>query len=256
MDEKDWVQELFTILKKSDKPSDWLKAEKEKGYINQFLPELSACEGIEQNKYHKYDVYHHLIYSCDAAEKRLEIRLAALLHDIGKPFCKKGDGEGSSFYNHEIIGTDIAYKILKRWHAPGWLVRKVTLLVRHHMFHYRDNWTDSAVRRIMRKVGRENMEDLFLVRVADREGNGFRKGEPLKLKDFRERIARIVEEEKRFKVKDLKIAGQDLLDLGMKPGPAMGKLLKELCVDVVAGNLENEREPLLEEVKKRVAIMV
>lgn len=244
-----WIQELIEVLKTWDTLSQWIEKEREKGRLKKHLPELEACIGVEQNRFHRYDVYHHLLYSCDAAVKKLDIRLAALFHDIGKPLCRFKSGEDWAFYNHEIASTKIAYHVFQRWGLDQNLIKKVTLLIRYHMFHYRDEWSDSAVRRIIRKVGMENLEDLFLLRVADREGNGFRQGEPSKLQDFRHHIRRVQEEAARFKITDLKIGGEDLKELGMTPGPAMGKILKSLAEKVSTGKIENEKYFLREEAR-------
>lgn len=245
-----WIDEFLKHLETDEKPSIWLEEERVKKTLDKNFPELLKCFGIKQNKYHKYDVYYHLLYACDATPKRLELRLAALLHDIGKPFCKKTVSSEVVFYNHEIVSTDIAFKLLKKWNIKHSLVKKITLLIRYHMFHYQDEWTDSAVRRIMKKVGRDNIEDLFLLRVADREGNGYRSGEPAKVGDFRTHMRKIIEEEKRFKVTDLQIGGEDLIKLGMKPGKEMGNILKELCERVLKKGLKNEKELLLNEAEK------
>lgn len=244
---KNWVQDLLEVLAHWEKPSDWLEKERLNGNLKEFFPELLDCFGVSQNQYHKYDVYYHLLYSCDAAEKKDTIRLAALMHDIGKPKCKKEVKGEKVFYNHEIVSTEIAFHVLKRWEMPRPLVKKTTLLIRYHMFHYQNEWTDSAVRRVMSKVGRENIEDLFLLRVADREGNGFRKGEPLKLKDFKARIEKIVQTEKEFKIKDLEISGKDLIEMGIQEGPFIGEVLKHLFVLVKGERLANSFEDLKKE---------
>ncbi len=249
--QKDWVG-LFLKNLQEEKPSLWIEEERKLGQLGLYFPELVACFSVQQNRFHRYDVYYHLIYSCDAAPKNsLTLRLSALFHDIGKALTQKKVGEEYAFYNHEIKSTEIAYEVLNRWEVPLSLIKKVTLLVRYHMFHYQDFWTDSAVRRLIRKVGIQNIEDLFLLRVADREGNGFRQGEPLKLKDFRQRIQDILKEEKKFKITDLKINGQDLIALGIKPSPKMGEILKILHQEVEKKALENFKETLKEEVKKR-----
>lgn len=250
LNEKQWAELLLKELSENPKPSDWIEAERESGRLERFFPELFACFGMEQNRFHRYDVYHHLIYACDAAPLKISIRLSALFHDIGKAVTRKGSGQEFTFYNHEIRGTEIAYRVLNRWGLPSGLVKKVTLLVRYHMFHYQDQWTDSAVRRILKKIGRENLEDLFMLRVADREGNGFRSGEPLKVKDFRGRIDELLKEEARFKITDLKIGGNELMNLGVEPGPRMGLILKNLFERVVRGELNNEAPGLMEEARK------
>ncbi|HCL56684.1 MAG TPA: hypothetical protein DHW82_06705 [Spirochaetia bacterium] len=249
--EIEWSQKLFEILEKEAKVSNWIEAERENGNLGIYFPELLECFGVAQNQYHKYDVYYHLLYSCDAAfETKKEIRIAALFHDIGKPLKKSQKGGTAVFYNHEIAGTDIAYRVLARWGCEKKLIRKITLLIRYHMFHYLDEWKDSAVRRLLKKVGRQNLEDLFLLRVADREGNGTRKGEPMKLKDFRGRIQKLIDEEKRFKIKDLAIGGADVMGFGVPQSPLIGEVLKWLFQRVTEGILENNFEILKNEAKK------
>jgi len=247
---KKWVNEFLEQIKTSEKPSIWLEQQRENGNLKEFFPELLLCYQVEQNQYHKYDVYYHLLYSCDSAAKREAVKLAALFHDIGKARTKKNVNGEWVFYNHEIISTEIAFQVFKRWGLPRFLVKKTTLLIRNHMFHYQENWTDSAVRRVMRKVGRENMEDLFLLRVADREGNGFRRGEPLKVKDFKARIEKILVEEKRFKILDLEIKGNDIIEMGLKEGPVVGKVLKQLFQMVKDNKLDNQIDELKREAEK------
>lgn len=248
--EKQWVTQFLHILEKEAKPSDWIEQERLNGRLSQFFPELLSCFGVIQNQYHKYDVYYHLLYTCDAAPPNLIIRLAALFHDIGKPQTRKQQENTTVFYNHELVSTEIAYRVLKRWEIERKMIRKITLLVRYHMFHYLDHWSDSAVRRLLRKVGEENLEDLFLLRIADRNGNGLRSGEPLKVKDFRERIAALIAEEKKFKIKDLALSGKDLLSLGIPEGKKIGEILKHLFCLVESKKIENNKEILLEEAKK------
>ena len=249
---KIWVEEFLKIIKEHEKPSEWIEKERKNGNLKIFFPELADCFNIQQNQYHKYDVYYHLLYSCDAAEKNELIRIAALFHDIGKPKCKKENKGENVFYNHEIIGTEIAFQVLKRWEFPRNLVKNITLLIRYHMFHYQNEWTDSAVRRVMFKVGRENIENLFLLRVADREGNGFRKGEPLKLKDFKKRIQKIIDFENKFKINDLNITGNDLIKIGIPQGPFLGTILKHLFQKVITEEIENKYELLIKEAEEYI----
>ncbi len=250
MTNKEWGEALLSVLLEKDKPSIWIEEQRKNGNLKEFFPELLNCYAITQNKFHKYDVYHHLLYSCDAAIKKIHIRLSALFHDIGKAKTQRQKGNESTFYNHEIVGAEIVYQILNRWEVDIKLIKKVVLLVRHHMFHYIDEWRDKAVRRILKKVGFENMENLFLLRVADREGNGFRQGEPMKLKDFRERIGKVLEEENRFKIKDLNISGNDIIKMGIEPGPFIGEVLKYLYSLVIDKRLENEESVLIKEAKE------
>ena len=127
----------------------------------------------------------------------------------------------------------------------------VSNLILNHMFHYTDEWTDGAVRRFIRKAGLENIDDLFLLRMADRKGNGARKGLPHPIGRFKERIRRVLEAENAFSVRDLNINGNVIMDeLGLKPGPIIGKILNEL-LELVLDNPElNERQKLAGEARR------
>jgi len=131
------------------------------------LPELLEGFGYEQNKFHKYDVYYHNLHSCDAGPRdNYPVRFAALFHDMAKPRTgrSKGDGEdGNTFYNHEVIGCRVAKKVMRRLKFSTNDINKITHLIRHHMFFYTEEWTDGAVRRFLRNVGVENLQDLFLL---------------------------------------------------------------------------------------------
>jgi len=153
------------------------------------------------------------------------------------------------FYKHEIIGSNKAYNIMKRWNLPISLIKNVVKLIRFHMFHYKEYWTDSAVRRFIKRIGKDNIEDLFSLRIADREGNGFRSGEPEKIKLFRKRILNIIEEEKKFKIKDLEISGYDIIQLGVKEGPLVGEILRYLYNSVVSNKIENNKDVLIDSAK-------
>ena len=124
-----------------------------------FLPELLTGYGINQNKYHRHDIYYHNLYTCDAVNSDdYRIRLAALFHDIGKYYAKKEveqehDSKRSVFYNHEVIGAIITKRIMRRLKFSNEDVKTVSHLIRNHMFHYTNEWTDGAVRRFIRKVG-------------------------------------------------------------------------------------------------------
>ncbi len=254
--------ELIKIME-SDKPSIALEYLRVTGLMKIILPELLEGYGVNQNKFHKFDVYYHNIYSCDAAPKDdYAIRLAALFHDIAKPITKKGKqdereenndeetenplNQENSFYNHEIVGAKVSYRILKRLKFSNDDIKKITHLVKYHMFYYTDEWTDGAVRRFIRNVGVENMEDLFILRNADRVGNGTKQGESKHFLDFKDRIKAIIDEDAAFKITDLNIDGNDIMSsLKIKSGPLIGEILNYL-LELVLDNPEyNNREKLL-----------
>ena len=247
------IRDEFIKIIISPKPSIGLECMRESGLLESFMPELLDGYGVEQNRYHKYDVYYHNIYTCDAASGNdYRIRLAALLHDIGKPYAKKEiegsnkEGKKSVFYNHEIIGASISKKIMKRLKFSNADINFVTHLIRNHMFHYTENWTEGAVRRFLRKVGIENLDALFELRRADRIGNGLKKGESNAIKRFKERIEKIIEQENAITVKDLAINGNDIMEtFNLKPGPIIGKILNNLLEVILDEPEKNKKEILL-----------
>lgn len=240
--------ELIKIMG-TRKPSIAIELMRETGLLELLLPEFLAGYGVEQNRFHKYDVYYHNLYSCDAApQDNYIVRIAALFHDIAKPQTsrEKEETDGNSFYNHEIIGSKIAYKILKRLKFSKIEVEKITHLIRHHMFYYTKEWTDGAVRRFLRNVGVENLDDLFALRDADREGNGTKQGIPKTFLDFKDKIVEIIEEDNALKVTDLAINGNDLMvSSQLKPGPIIGEILNYLLEMVLDDPALNERDMLL-----------
>jgi poly(A) polymerase/tRNA nucleotidyltransferase (CCA-adding enzyme) len=240
--------ELMKLLS-TGMPSIGFEYMRESGLLKLFLPELDSCYEKDQNKFHVHDIYYHSLYSCDAVPcDRPLIRLAALLHDIGKvPTRKEGDDGDYTFYNHEVIGARMVRKIMKRLKFSNTDIETVNNLVINHMFHYTDDWSDGAVRRFMRKVGVEHIPELFMLREADRVGNGSRSGLPEPVMKLQERINRIIEAENAITVKDLEINGNIIMDrFNLTPGPIIGKILHEL-LELVLDNPEmNTGDILLE----------
>jgi poly(A) polymerase/tRNA nucleotidyltransferase (CCA-adding enzyme) len=241
---RDELMKLLTV----EWPSIGFEYMRKSRLLKLWFPELESCYGIDQNKYHVYDIYYHSLYSCDAAPANKPLmRLVALLHDIGKVNTKRaGDNGDYTFYNHEVIGARIVGKMMKRLKFSNSEIEMVNNLVINHMFHYTDDWSDGAVRRFMRKVGVENIPDLFLLREADRQGNGSRNGIPSPVIKLQNRIAKIIEAENAITVKDLKINGHTLMNrFSLKPGPIIGKILHELLEIVLDLPEMNEEEILI-----------
>ncbi len=240
-------EELMKLLD-SEKPSVGIEYMRTCGLLQQFLPELADSYDLSQNRYHKYDIYYHSIYSCDGAKKEMPIiRLAALLHDIGKtPTRRMGNDGDFTFYNHEVIGAKMANRIMKRLKFSNEDINHTINLVANHMFHYTDEWTDGAVRRFMRKVGMENIDDLFYLRIADRKGNGARNGLPAPILKLQKRIEKIIDEQNAITVRDLNIDGHVIMqEFNLTPGPIIGKVLNELLEMVLDNPDMNTKEILL-----------
>jgi tRNA nucleotidyltransferase (CCA-adding enzyme) len=230
------------------KPSIGFEYMRKSGILRLIMPELQDCYGVEQPpQFHKYDVYWHSLYSCDAAPAgNIILRMAALLHDIGKPPCK----EGYTFYNHDKLGVKMAERILRRLKFSNADIKKTSNLISHHMFNYSGEWSDAAVRRFIRRIGGiNNVADLFALREADTRAM---EKEIISeyLIEMNKRIDKIIEEENALDISDLKVDGKDVMRvLNLPPGPMVGRVLHYLLEKVLDDPKLNEREILLELIK-------
>lgn len=217
------------------------------GLLALWLPELAACRGVPQNRFHAHDVYFHLLASTDAARADdAVVRWAVLLHDIGKPATRgeKPDGEGT-FYNHEVVGASIADGLLRRLRFSNDFRERVVHLVREHMFDYKASWSDATLRRWLRRVGIDHVAALFDVRIADSLGNG-RRGYPKYLDEMAVRIDALLERSRALDVRDLAVDGRDVMEvLALAPGPGVGEALEQLLGEVLEHPERNERAVLL-----------
>jgi len=220
------------------------------GLLELFLKELAACRGVEQKGFHQFDVLDHSLLACDYAAKKNyshEARLAALLHDIGKPPVRKMDESGVwTFYRHEEIGVSMCHKILRRLCYSNEVIDGVCHLVKEHMFHYTEEWTDAAVRRFIARVGESVLEDLYHLRRADAFALAGKETEPMNLTALADRVKKVLAQEHAFTLKDLAISGNDLMTIGIESGKTMGIILKELLETVLDDPAQNTKEKLLE----------
>ena len=236
--------ELSKILL-APRPSTGLRLMEETGLIDLVLPELARCRGVEQKGLHRFDVLDHLLAALDFSEARLELRLAALLHDTGKPEAKAFGEDGiPTFHRHEEYSARIAENLLRRLRYPNELVDRVCHLVRQHMFHYEENWSDAAVRRFLARVGQGAMGDLLSLRLADSSAQVGVAADPRGLDTLRRRMEDFVAKEAALGIKDLAIGGNDLAALGFPRGPVMGRILAELLEAVLDDPELNEKERL------------
>jgi len=244
--------ELIKIIM-SERAAQGIELLRETNLLKYILPEVLEGYKVSQNKHHIYDCYEHYLRSLDYAAKRgfnLHVRLAAFFHDIGKPRTKRGEGPDATFYGHEIVGAKMTEKILRRLCFSKKDVEKIVKLVRHHLFYYNPGEVgESSVRRLLRKVGKENIEELLQVRMADRIGSGVKKAEPYKLRHLRYMIEKVSQDP--ISVKMLKVDGNDVMEiLKIKPGPKVGQILHILLEKVIEDPKKNEESFLKKEIEK------
>lgn len=247
--------EFMKMLLNSPKPSVGIEIMREAGLLQLFIPELLEGVGVEQKLFHAHDVYVHTLRTVDVAHD--SVKLAALFHDIAKPRTDMGNGH---FYGHDRMGADIAENVMKRLKFPKSEILRVRKLVENHMFYYPHikedmteeekknielhQWTDSAVRRFIQRVGEENIDDLFRLRMADAQSNPSTMFKPDEITLLQDRISHVREQDMALKVSDLRINGEDLEKLGVEKGPKMGLILKELLDAVIEDPLMNTKEEL------------
>jgi tRNA nucleotidyltransferase (CCA-adding enzyme) len=225
-----------------ERPSAGLRLMAETGLLAVVLPELDAQRGVAQNKIEGEDLFDHTLRTIDAAPAgRPVVRLAALLHDVGKP-ATIDDGP---FRGHEAVGAAMAEQLLDRLHLPRSSVSRVVHLVRNHMFTYEPEWGDAGVRRFIQRVGTDAIDDLFTLREADNVGSGV----PVDAHHLAHFQARVEAELAASVVLDrsrLAIDGDDLMtELGLPAGPRLGRILDDLLDRVIADPRLNDRATLL-----------
>ncbi len=239
--------ELFKILS-SLHPYEGIVLLKDSGLLVEILPEVEKMFGVEQKspgRHHIYDVGTHSLMALKFCESNDPVvRFATLIHDIGKPgTMKKLDTGTITFYNHEVAGANIARRIADRLRFSNYESEKLLKLVRWHQFTVNEFQTDSAVRRFIKNVGVENLEDIIILRTADRLGSGARETS-WRTEDFKKRLLEV--QKQPFSIKDLKIGGNDVMkELNLKPSPKVGEILEKLFNDVINKKLENKKEILI-----------
>lgn len=238
------VERIADELRKmlvSPRPTAALEVLDEGGLLEVVLPELSACHGVEQGGWHTADVFGHTLLAVAGTPPDLEVRLAALLHDVGKPATAAPDG---SFHRHEEVGAVLAEEILTRLRFPAALTANVARLVRLHLrpVYYTSEWGDGAVRRLARDAGKLLGSLLALAR-ADIGASAYPHAE--KLDELAERL-RGVREERPSRL-ELPVTGRDIMRVrGLRPGPEVGRLKSELEELVLDGTLPPDRDAILE----------
>jgi len=215
--------------------------------LQQIIPELCEGIGVQQNHHHIYTVYDHNVKSLGfsaGTNDELHVRLAVLLHDVGKPRTKVGESPEATFYGHDIVGASMTRKILMRLKFPKNIVDQSSHLVRHHLFVYDVGAvTEAGVRRLLKRVGKENFKDLIKVRMAERLGSGVPKARPYRLRHLEFMADKVSQDA--ISTKMLEVNGNDLMqELKMEPGPKIGAIMDVLLAEVLEDPEKNKKELL------------
>jgi putative nucleotidyltransferase with HDIG domain len=247
------LAELLTLLA-APVPSVGLRLAQETGLLAAIASELARQRGVPQGKVPGEDLWDHTCRTVDAVPQPARdepplLRLAALLHDIGKP-ATFADGH---FVGHETVGASFAEAWLTELHAPRFLTMDTANLVRHHMFAYDPGWTDAAVRRFIRRCGASAVEDVLDLRAADNVGSGL-PADANDLESLRARCHAQLEARVALDLPGLAVDGSDLMQaLDIPAGPAVGSLLDRLLELVLVDPMLNDRSLLLTRARELVA---
>ncbi len=244
------VREEILKLLHYEKPSWGFVLMHESELLRYILPELEMGFGVGQNRFHSHDVANHILLSMDAVSPEYPFeRFVTLLHDLGKVPAKKflkrkGD---YVFYSHQYISKRMGKNIMRRLRFSNKDIQKAAGIVENHMYNLKPDLSQSATRRFLRKLGRENVDGFLRMRMADRKGNrlnaeGYEKG----IFHFLRNVRKIDRQEDALKVKDLHISGYELMEMGLEPGPVFSTILDKLLEEVLDDPARNNREWLLQ----------
>jgi tRNA nucleotidyltransferase (CCA-adding enzyme) len=248
--------ELTKLFTQASRPSTGIEILRRSGVLAVLWPEILEGVDVDQNEYHAYDVYRHNLETLDATPPDLALRLAALLHDVGKPRTK----DGPHFYQHEIVGADMAAGMLARFRFSHEVATTVEHLVRSHMYAADPEMQPKTIRRFVNRIGTAHLDRLFALRHADIAGSGL----PKRSDDnerFEARVAAILAEAPPFTVRDLAIDGDVVMQLMIDHGAApadfrgdgrVGAVLAALFEQVVDDPARNERTLLVERAKRYI----
>jgi tRNA nucleotidyltransferase (CCA-adding enzyme) len=239
--------ELHKLLL-SPVPSYGIELMRQTGLLAEVLPEILPTVGCVQNRFHKHDVYSHTLATVDAATPGFVVRMAALLHDLGKPKAQspREDAPGEfTFFRHEQVGAEMAEAICNRLKLAAHERDTICALVSGHMFHYTPDWTDGTVRRFVRRIGPDLVPLVFALREADVASRGQGEDRDCETRELRARIAKVAAADAALRVTDLAIDGKDVMRvLSIPPGKQVGKILDELLERVLDDPTLNQKETL------------
>lgn len=249
------IRDEFVKIVMSDNPMNGILLAHKLEVFKYIVPELEKGITIDQNQAHSFDVWTHNLRTVQhGANKKwtLKVRMSALLHDVSKPETRRWSEEKKdwTFHGHDVVGARVAKKVLTRLKFPNKLIDDAVLLVRYHLFFSdTDQITLSAVRRIVRNVGKDNIWDLMKVRACDRIGTGRPKEQPYRLRKYKSMVEEAMRDP--ISVGALMIKGEKIMEItSEKPGPRIGNILHALLEEVLDDPKLNTEEILEKRAKE------
>jgi poly(A) polymerase/tRNA nucleotidyltransferase (CCA-adding enzyme) len=242
--------ELLKILMVK-KPSTGLNLMRKTGLLKGILPEILEGYRKRQNNYHKYTIYRHTMETVDAIEKEPVLRLSALFHDIAKPRVREKISGRWRFFGHATASAELTKEIMMRLKFSNDRIACVTNLIANHMFDYKQELSDRAVRRFIKRVGADNVDDLIRLRRADDLAHGWGRDFEKDIEKFKNRIYSQIKKSPPLTISDLAVNGHDVIKIvGLKSGPKVGKILNQLLEEVIEKPEYNRKDKLVEIVKR------
>lgn len=246
------IRDEFIKILISSSPSKGIRRLLDLDLLQYIIPELLETVNFDQrSRYHDKDVFNHTMMVLDNVENNLEIRLAALLHDIAKPKTFTMDKKGGHFYFHEVEGEKMAKDILKKLRFDNSSIEKVSLLIRNHM-RVPGIKSKAKLKKYIVDIGEDNLNTLFNLMRADRISSHPTYAKYEDIDEVNRACNSILERNEPMRIKDLKINGNDLIEIGVEKGKKVGEILNLLLQDVLENPKLNEREYLMEKSLKLI----
>jgi poly(A) polymerase/tRNA nucleotidyltransferase (CCA-adding enzyme) len=237
--------ELLKVLMVT-RPSAGFHLMRKSGLLKGIVPELMEGYRKRQNNYHKYTIYRHAMETVDSIKGDPVLRLSALFHDIAKPRVRKKINGRWRFFGHATASAEITKEIMMRLKFSNDRITRVTHLIAHHMFDYKQELSDKAVRRFIKRIGADNVDDLIALRKADDLAHGWGRDFEKDIEKFKNRIDSQIKKSCPFTISELAVNGHDVMNVaGLHPGPKIGQILNQLLEIVIERPEHNQKHKLI-----------
>jgi tRNA nucleotidyltransferase (CCA-adding enzyme) len=242
--------ELMRLLM-VNRPSAGFNLMRKTGLLKVILPELAEGYRKRQSDFHKYTIYRHIMETVDAIEREPVLRLSALFHDIAKPRVREKIKGRWRFFSHAEASAELTRQIMRRLRFSNELTSRVSILVAHHMFDCKKELSDRAIRRFIKRIGAEHVDELMRLRKADDLAHGWGKDYGDRTGDFWKRVHDQMNRAPALSISDLALNGHDVMAIaGLPAGPRVGYILNKLLEDVLENPEHNRRETLIDMLKQ------